>query len=123
MKRRYIGIVGLLAVSACGGAAYCTLIGCDSQLTVALASAPTGPWRIDVVGKFGESVAFDCPDSSRCGTSASFRNFIPARATVTVTYGGRTGSSEVTPSYAQVQPNGKDCGPICTQATVTVPLP
>ena len=124
MKNLSFGIFGLLVVSACGRAVYCTLIGCDDQLTVALASAPAaGPWRVDVVTANGETASFECPDASRCGASAIFRNFAPTRATVTVTYGGRTGSTQVTPSYAQVQPNGKECGPICTQATVTVPLP
>lgn len=123
MKRWCIGLVGLLAVSACGGAAYCTLIGCDSQLTVAFATAPTSPWRVDVVAQNGATASFDCPDLSRCGPSASFRDFLPAHATVTVSYGGRTRSTTVTPSYSQVQPNGEGCGPTCTQATVTVPLP
>ena len=49
--------------------------------------------------------------------------YMPDTAYVTVTYAGRTRTTEVHPVYEPQYPNGRACGGACTAARITLPLP
>ena len=102
----------------------CTLIGCTDGLTVALATRPAGAFRIELrVPGVPAPYVYDCPDPSRCASSALFEELTPESATVTVTTARGSVVREVRPTYTTSRPNGDDCPPVCRQGTVTVPLP
>lgn len=119
---RFGPLLGLSVLAACSGA-FCTLIGCESGLTIAFTTAPTSPFHIDATVNGMGSFVYDCPEVTRCNTSPTLTGFVPDRAVITVTYQGRSASTEVHPVYHTFFPNGKDCGGGCTQATVSLPLP
>jgi hypothetical protein len=118
--------VALLAGCTGGINGACTLIGCQSGLTVNLAQAPAGSYSIEVFtpsSQNGAHYVFQCASAASCGTTAFFAEFTPASVVVRITT--ETGGREeyVTPSYQKSRPNGPNCGPECIQATVTVALP
>jgi hypothetical protein len=104
-----------------GGA--CTDIGCENGLVVAIQGSPPGPWRVEVSAG-PETRALECPAGSPC-QFVQFQGFTPSTATVTVTMGDRTATSQVTITPREVRPNGPSCLPVCNQPLVTVapPLP
>jgi hypothetical protein len=117
----------LLALAAIGGCATytCTLIACVSGLTVTFSRVPTAPYHIEArtADGGGGMFVYDCPDISRCSPSPLLEGYLPGSAVFTVTYQGRTASTTVSPDYTQVTPNGRDCGPSCTQGKVALTLP
>lgn len=102
----------------------CTLIGCESGLTVVLDDAPAEPYRVEVSAP-GETEprVVECSSASPCGGRVFLRDFTPESATVRVVAGGDTVAREVRPTYETLQPNGPGCPPTCRQAEVRVTLP
>jgi hypothetical protein len=101
----------------------CTLIFCESGLTVQLAQAPVGAYRIEVFTPSGGTHhVFDCADPAQCG-EARFVDYMPPSVTIRVTTSAGTREQTTQPTYNTSRPNGPGCGPECKQATVTVPLP
>jgi hypothetical protein len=102
----------------------CTLIACSSGLTVQLAQAPAGAYRIEVFSSpEGPHYVYDCANPAQCGTAATFSDYTPATVTIRVTTPAGTREQTAQPAYGVSRPNGPNCGPECTQATVTVALP
>ena len=116
----------LVLAGALGGCAQppppsevCTLIGCESGLTVVVEPAPSGDYAVRA--ETADSArTVQCTALQRCAEGAFFADFTPQRATVHVIAGGDTTVQSVTPSYETLQPNGPTCPPTCRRATVTV---
>jgi hypothetical protein len=109
------GCLGLTEVS-------CTLIGCDSVLTIAFSSPPSVPYHIEALSVDGGRAEFDCPDPTKCA-SAEFHDYSPDKAVLTVTTATGSAQYNVAPDYTPRYANGKRCGVTCRSATVTVTLP
>jgi hypothetical protein len=122
---RSIYLAGLALLAGCTSLSdVCTLIGCNSGLTVSLAQAPVGGYTIEVFAQAGgPHFTFECASAAQCGTAAEFKDFTPDQATIRVTTAAGTREQTVQPTYSQNQPNGPSCGPTCRQASVTVALP
>ena len=102
----------------------CSDVGCISGLFVKFATPPTGPFRVEVTSAASPTPrVYDCASVAACSPVAPFDNYQPSTAMVTVTYAGRTTTTEVHPVYEAQYPNGRACGAACTSATVTLPLP
>ena len=113
-----------LGCSAPGTAVTCTLIGCVSGLFVSFSTAPTGPVQVYVTTpKDTTPRVYDCTVGPQCMPVPLFTSYMPDTAYITVTYAGRTMTTEVHPVYEPQYPNGKACGAACTSAKITLPLP
>lgn len=115
------------ALGACSAAVadpVCTLIGCISGLFVSFSTTPAGPFHVEVTSPTSPTPkVYDCANPAQCFPVVQFRDFMPDTAFVTVTYAGRTTTTEVHPVYEAKYPNGKACGGACSNATVTLALP
>lgn len=102
----------------------CTLIGCVSGLLVSFSTTPTGSVHVEITSPTDRTPhAYDCAVGTKCFPDPLFGNWMPDTAYVTVTYAGRTTTTEVHPVYEPQYPNGRACGAACTSATITLPLP
>jgi hypothetical protein len=120
----------MLSGAACGSPVeVCTLIGCDSGLTVQLSSLPVGAFTVEV---FPESPSlhppvtrYDCdPARSSCDTWILFPDFFPRSPYVRVTSSvGSVTLPIVDVPYQTSYPNGRQCGPACRRAFVMVDIP
>jgi hypothetical protein len=117
----------VLSSIACSSApTVCTLIGCESGITVDLASLPSGPFRVDIKPRGASDVAyvFECDTAARCRQDIFFAGLISDYLIVTVHVGAATRDTEVVQvQYASHRPNGPNCGPDCRTATVTAQVP
>ena len=106
------------------GPGACTLVGCDSGLTVRLDRVPAGTFRIEAISPEGApSQVYDCAGAGpQCAPEAVFRDFTPSQVTIRVTTASGTVTQTFQPQYSENAPNGRECGPICRNATVTVAL-
>ena len=98
----------------------CTLIGCDSGLTVVVDPTPAGSFRVEADAPGDSTRAVECSAQQPCANGAFFRDFTPESATIRVIVSSDTTTRSVTPVYEALQPNGPQCPPTCRQATVTV---
>ena len=117
-----LGALGLGALSGCA----CTLVGCDSGLTVRLTPLPTEPYRVELLvpGAQEPSYAYECDGGSDCPPYIRFPELFPLRVWVRVTTAGDSRVTEFTNvDYEKSFPNGRSCGPTCVHATVTVEVP
>jgi hypothetical protein len=124
--KRFLSLAAVVLLAGCTGIidGACTLIGCSSGLTVQLAAAPAGAYRIEVFSSpSGPHYVWDCGDAAQCGTTAMFTDFTPTSVTIRVTTSAGTREQTSQPAYNTSRPNGPNCEPTCTQATVTVALP
>jgi hypothetical protein len=121
--RRYLPLLALAALGGC--LSYeCTLIGCSDSLAVTFTTVPTAPFHLDVRSAAGGSLfVYDCPDITQCNPSPVLHGALPESAVFTVTYQGRTTSTTARPEYTQSNPNGRGCGPTCTEGRVSLALP
>ena len=124
---RFVGILMLAGAGALGGCAQspppsevCTLIGCDSGLTVVVEPGPSGEYTVRAETSGDSARTVQCTAMQPCAGGAFFRDFTPERATIQVIAGGDTTVQAVAPSYETLQPNGAECPPTCRRATVTV---
>ncbi|MCO4763405.1 MAG: hypothetical protein KC502_17945 [Myxococcales bacterium] len=132
---RALVLVTAALVAACssdagGGDGACTLIGCTDQITLRPLD-PSGALVTQVKGSAvldGLTRDIDCiggtPNAHVMCSSTGIVLFTSA-ATVTVTlHSGDLGVVDkvLSPTYANVRPNGPTCGPLCKQATVDVQL-
>ena len=100
----------------------CTLIGCDDLLEVQCSRTPDGPVRVEAFTAPGaEPRVVECPAEHGCST-VSFRDLVAERVTIRVTTAAGIRSQEFTPRYENQYPNGRRCGAVCTQATITFQL-
>ncbi len=124
---RWIGtaLVSLSAVSLAACDAFitgCTLIGCANTLTVEVANAPAGDVVVQArtAGSSDSVQTVTCPDGPGCfaPNRAQFVNFLPSRVELTITTSAGVKTATLQPEYANSYPNGRSCGPECTQGTV-----
>ena len=128
MRRRHLvplsAAVLVLGCSAAATGVGCTLIGCVSGLLVSFSTTPTGPVKVEVTSPGNTTPrVYDCTLGPQCMPVPLFANYMPDTAYVTVTYAGRTTTTEVHPVYQPQYPNGRACGAACTSARITLPLP
>jgi hypothetical protein len=121
IQQASIGVLILLGTAAGGCGVGCTLIACDSGLTVRVQPAPSVAYRVEVVsGGTGTRNVFRCNTPGAC-SDAIFHAFFPARAVVEVITNADTVRREFANiRYDKVQPNGADCDPTCRIAMLTV---
>jgi hypothetical protein len=121
------GSVALLAAIGCSDlTTACTLIGCESGVTVQLSALPSQPFRVELRASGGDvAYVFDCTaDSSRCRQDIFFPGLIAERLFVTVRVGTASRVTEIAQvTYARRRPNGPSCPPDCATANVTAAIP
>ena len=114
----------LAAVVACNqhqGPIFCTLIGCDSSLIVALSGAPIqAQVTIVATGSDGSTKTRSCVAAG--GYCSVAFDFSPPTVTLQVSYDSQTTTRTIQPAYTINQPNGPRCEPTCRSATVFVAL-
>jgi hypothetical protein len=131
MRKLLLGATLVVLTASCDpsrffGAEGCTLIGCDSGVSVRLSSQPVGAIKIEVFEGPPTSniVAYVYECVANCLKEVKFRGFTPDHPYVRITYGGVTQVTDVpSVTYTISRPNGPKCGPECKQGTVDVPLP
>ena len=127
MTRLRLVTLAILAFStgSCGfSGVACPAIACVNGLYVKLAATPSGPYRIEVTSPGDPTPrVHDCASATACGTVLLFQEYKPVTAVITVSYAGRTDSTNVVPNYATQSLNDGPCRSLCTSATVTVDLP
>lgn len=101
----------------------CTLIGCENGLNVRFNTAPAGPYTVEAWSELRIAPhVFECAAGQTCGP-VFFRAFQGHDVTVRVTTAAGTRTQSFTGvDYEPQYPNGRDCGAVCEQATVTVQL-
>ena len=123
---RTIAMTGVLLGCDALDPKICTEIGCSSGLTVQLASTPVGAYSVEIVTSpvaGGATYKFSCPGTSTCGP-AFFESYLGTSPLIRVTSSAGTKDTQLSDvAYTTGQPNGKGCPPVCTSATVTVPIP
>lgn len=140
--RRYLGLAGtavaallvLVGLAACdddgiGSVQTCTLIGCDSGVTLHLteATADRGPLRVRlcVDGECTEQRADQGRGTAIVGVYREPERWEPGErvrvhATLTTEDGEVVAEIDQVVELRRVQPNGPDCPPTCAQARVEV---
>ena len=122
----------LLATTGCGvlspnGDKTCTLIGCNSGLTVHLNTKPTGTYKVEVFALSPNqqpSYVYECSNVSNCQQDIFFAGLIVSHPYVRITTSTGTKTVEIpTVNYVTSRPNGPACDPECRQATVNVDVP
>jgi hypothetical protein len=113
-RMRWHRLVVLLALAGCAGGGECSLVGCVSQLTVAL---PPG------VTQAQACVADVCTSQVRDGTLLVplGRRAEGDTAAVTVALAGRSYEGEV--ALSRSRPNGESCPPVCVTGSAYVDVP
>jgi hypothetical protein len=123
---RLFAVSATLLAAACSDRLACTLAGCVNFLAITFSSPPSSPWHMEVssTGPGDQPIyVYDCPDIAKCGDTVRLTDYMPTRAFVTVTYQGRTATTEVLPQFTQSHPGGSACGLGCYSASVTARLP
>lgn len=128
--RRITFIVAVAATTSCDSPLeVCTLIGCDSGLTVQLSSLPVGEFTVEVLGEspglHPPAYRYECvPGAQPCSARILFPGLYLENPYVRITTAVGTVvhfAEDVT--YRTSYPNGRQCGPECRTATVTVDIP
>ena len=117
----------------------CTLIGCDDGLFATLRhdGLPDGNYQIQLIDADTDTLAFgcdfgvvngqvedaDCLVSQRPGALDVILPLGVDNAQIDVLLDGTLVASHTeAPDYQQLYPNGEECGPVCTQGSVTFDL-
>lgn len=100
----------------------CTMIGCEDGWSVEIVGELPDAYtvQISVAGDVVASV--ECSPVNPCGERVFLPGVSATEAVLEVLGTGRELRWVVTPSYAEVQPNGPQCPPVCQQARVRVEL-
>jgi hypothetical protein len=102
----------------------CTLIACESGLTVQLAD-PRLPdaYTVELELPDGTTLVRSC-GATACGSTVFFADVTPATAVVRFVVDDEVRHQQtVTPAYTTERPNGPGCPPVCRQGTATVQVP
>jgi hypothetical protein len=130
---RHLVVCGTLAfAAACGifgprGDKVCTLIGCDSGLTVHLNAKPAGTYRVEVFAHAPDqqpAYVYECTTAASCQQDIFFTDLIVDHPFIRITT--KTGTKLVefpTVTYVDSYPNGRDCGPPCRNARLNMDIP
>lgn len=121
-KRRLLLAATAALLAGCNPLGVCTLIGCENGLFVVLDRTPVGAFRIEATVPGDPTVlAIECVPGGGC--HPLFPDLIAEQVTIRVITQQGTVTQQFQPEYQTSYPNGRRCGPECTQATVTVQLP
>jgi len=105
----------------------CTEIGCRSGLQVNFDAPATGVLRVEVrVNGPGSQpvLVYECGAAALgCANGAFFDDFDAPAALITVVSANSSQSTNVELDYIVTHPNGEDCPPDCSNATVVVAVP
>ena len=132
MKRIALVVCLFLGGPACGVVGpredkVCTLIGCNSGLTVHLNAKPAGTYKVEVFALSPNQqpvYVYECSNAASCQQDIFFASLIADHPFVRVTTSTGTKTTEVvTVNYVTSRPNGPGCDPECRQATVNVDIP
>ncbi len=122
--------LALLTATGCGVIGpgdSCTLIGCNSGLTVHLSAKPTGAYKVEVFAVSPNqqpAYVYECSTASNCQQDIFFAGLIVSHPFVRITTSTGTKTVEIaTMNYVTSRPNGPGCDPECRQATVNVDIP
>jgi hypothetical protein len=124
--------LALLLCAACGGAGEeedppaavaCTMIGCESGVTVQLSSLPAVPFSVELTPAGGAATLKECVASDACGTELFFSGVSADSVTIKVTSGAGESVTRARAEYATTRPNGPQCDPECRQARVAASVP
>ena len=124
--------LGLFTATACGvngprDGKECTLIGCNSGLTVHLNAKPTGTYKVEVFALSPNQqpvYVYECSVASSCQQDIFFSGLIVSHPFVRITTSIGTKTVEIpSVNYVTSRPNGPGCDPECRQATVNVDIP
>ena len=99
----------------------CTLVGCESGLSVRLSPRPSTPYRAELLLEDGTRRVWRC-DTNNCG-DPFFSDYLKSKAIFDVIVGADTTRAERTQiRYDKSQPNGAKCDPTCYRSEVAVSL-
>jgi hypothetical protein len=105
----------------------CTLIGCNSGVTVQLSGNPGESYRVEIfeAGSTIPTKVQTCSLGADCPSFVHFTDYRPAGSVrVRVVIGQRSVTSQPQLlTYVANTPNGPDCAPTCFNALVNMPLP
>jgi len=124
--RSLCGLTAVVLLGGCDnpfGSRDCTLIGCVGGLRVTLDALPTSSFTITAQAPGQTPEVFSCATPVSCGTVHTFRDFTASEGQIVVTTAQGTLTHPVRPEYRVTYPNGKQCGPECRSASVTVSIP
>jgi len=122
--RRFLVLAGASLIGCSNLTGACTLIGCDNHLRIAFETPPSGAVRVEALEEGATSPrVVECASASACPFGATFQDFTPAHVIITVITDQGSKQFDLRPAYEQIRPNGRNCGPVCTQARVVVSLP
>jgi hypothetical protein len=97
----------------------CTLIHCTDGLNVEVNGVVAAHYTVEV--RAGEELReFSCQQGQPC--TAFFQDWRPAQVTVAVSYDDTLLTTQATPDYLLLRPNGRRCPPECLQGRVLVEL-
>jgi hypothetical protein len=123
---RVLTYIDLSGIACSGLTTVCTLLGCESGVTVHLASLPGGPFRVEVRPRgAGDAVyVFECNVGASCRQVVFFAGLITDYLVVTVKVAGAVRDTEITQvTYVSHRPNGPNCEPDCRTASVIAQVP
>lgn len=118
--------LSLLLCAACtpeSEATACTLIGCESGVTVQLATLPSAPFAVELTPAGGPSTIKECVTAEACGSELFFSGVSADSVTVTVRSAAGESTTRAKAEYAVSRPNGPQCDPECRQARVKATVP
>lgn len=106
----------------------CSLIGCESGLTLTFEAAAPERFRFSLSASDGETRQGECPainaqDAVCLGDRVLIPRFTPTQLDLSLSVGEQTSTQSFEPEYKNSRPNGPDCEPECKQATLRVKLP
>jgi len=112
----------LISLAGCDvlDAQACTLIGCTDGLTLELIGSHPSEFTLEIRVSRSATIVIECNATSPCESSIFLPDFTPGSVEVAVTSGTASSTQTFTPEYAELQPNGPECGPICLQAIIRV---
>lgn len=105
----------------------CTLIGCESGLTLAFEGAAPESYRFTLTAAEGETRQGECPATDAQDTlcfedKVLLSRFTPDQVELSLSVGEQSLKQTFQPQYTTSRPNGPNCEPECKQATITVDL-
>lgn len=102
----------------------CTMIGCDSGVTVQLASLPAVPFSVELTAfPGGQSTLKQCTAEGACSATLFFEGVSADSVSIKVTTGAGESVTGAKPAYTVTRPNGPQCDPECRQASVNATVP
>lgn len=129
-----LGLASLFLLGACAGnplpeGPSCTLLGCEGGLNITIPVEVSQAYQLKLTAADKETITASCPGEGtstlRCwpgepGKAASVfvPQYTPEELTIEITAADQVLTQTVKPSYKELKPNGPNCSPICTQATI-----